>query len=493
MEIGQSFFNYTIEKTIGTGSLGTVYLARHMQFDRKVALKVIHLELIDHKETRLRFRQEAETLSKLQHPNIVMLYDYIEDESGVYLVTEYAAGQPLDLYIQQTSGPISEHKTQQLFLQVLEGVAYAHHMNIIHRDLKPANIIISEEGQVKLLDFGMTKILDNTQTSTKRETVIYKSPEQIRGDIIDKRSDIYTLGVILFQMLTGKPPYYQEQSAQTIASKIVSKPLPSPRAIHPAVSDQMVQVIQKATQQSSFQRYQTCEEFSKAFIGGIVVETPMEKVPIKKVNNLTFLWVFLSLSLVASGYIIISNMLKDDASDVATTTDTTLVREEVIVDNTQEEFNNFSEEETTIEEEEEEEEEKTPEEIEADSLRAIEEEKEERLQALKEKRSKEALANLIVDGQFISNTLGEYKVRVELFNKNKDVALEDITIGINYYNSNDKVIARTERTFDYLGKSEGSSMEVTKSTQAARFSCQLLKANLTEDEQVIELEEDTLE
>ncbi|MEM9981818.1 MAG: serine/threonine-protein kinase [Bacteroidota bacterium] len=389
MEIGQLFFNYTVEKTIGTDSLGTVYLARHIQFDRKVALKVIHPELINHKETRLRFRREAETLSKLQHPNIVMLYDYIEDESGVYLITEYAVGQPLDLYIQQTNGAISEKKTQQLFLQVLEGVAYAHHMNIIHRDLTPTNIIISEAGQVKLLDFGMTRILDHTQTGTKRETIVYKSPEQVRGDIVDKRSDIYTLGIILFQMLTGKPPYYQEQSTQTIASKIVGEPLPSPRAIHPTVSDQMVQVIQKATQQSSFQRYQTCEEFSKAFIGGIVVETPMEKVPIRKVNNLTFLWVFLSLSLVASGYIIVSNMLKDDASDAANTTDTTLVREEVIVDNTQEEFNNFSEEETTIEEEEEEE--KTPEELEADSLRAIEEEKEERLQALKEKRSKSSL------------------------------------------------------------------------------------------------------
>ena len=163
--IGERVLSYQIESLLGEGGVGRVYLATHTQLGRKVAIKVLNPALVNHPEVRERFRNEATTLSALQHINIITLYDYIEDERGLFLIMEYASGSPLDEYISKTSGPIPEMKAIYFFSQILDGFAYAHNRGVIHRDIKPSNIIITNEADVKILDFGIAKILKEGKMS----------------------------------------------------------------------------------------------------------------------------------------------------------------------------------------------------------------------------------------------------------------------------------------------------------------------------------------
>ncbi|NJO00664.1 MAG: serine/threonine protein kinase [Bacteroidia bacterium] len=210
--IGERILNYKVESLLGEGGVGKVYLATHTQLGRKVAIKALNPDLVNNHEVRERFRNEATTLSSLQHVNIITLYDYLEEDRGLFLIMEYADGNSLDKYILRSTGLIPEQKVIFFFNQLLEGVAYAHNKGIIHRDIKPSNIIITKDADVKILDFGIAKILKEgqrniTKTGTKLGTVLYMSPEQVEGKFVDKRTDIYSLGVTLFEMLAGRPPY----------------------------------------------------------------------------------------------------------------------------------------------------------------------------------------------------------------------------------------------------------------------------------------------
>jgi serine/threonine protein kinase len=189
---------------------------------------------------------------------------------------EYVEGKTLDEYIQTVSGPIPEIKAIPLFSQILDGFAYAHEQGVIHRDVKPANIMVTGRDKMKILDFGIAKLLSQktntlTQAGTKMGTVLYMSPEQVKGEPVDKGSDIYSLGVTFFQMLTGKGPYDELDATEfTISNKIVHEPLPRAKSFYPNISERMQAVIDKATAKNAADRFRDCLEFKEALMGNSV-------------------------------------------------------------------------------------------------------------------------------------------------------------------------------------------------------------------------------
>jgi serine/threonine protein kinase len=275
--IGEQIQNYKILSLLGEGGMGTVYLAEHVKLGRKVAIKSLHAQFVNSKEIRARFMNEAKVMAELQHPNIVNLYDYVETENGLYLIIELVDGKPIDEYIEQVSGPIEEEKAIAMMHEILEGFQYAHEMGLVHRDIKPSNLVISAKNKVKILDFGIAKMVGDTsskmtKTGTQIGTVYYMSPEQVKGDDLDHRSDIYALGVTFFQMLTGSSPYKGMTKEFEVFMKIVNEDLPDPRTIYPGISDHMCAVIQKATARDANERFQSCDEFADALNGGFTAK-----------------------------------------------------------------------------------------------------------------------------------------------------------------------------------------------------------------------------
>ena len=269
--IGQTISNYEIKSMLGEGGMGTVYLAEHAKLGRKVAIKVLLPHLLKNELVRSRFVNEAKLMSSLQHPNIVTLFDYIEDDNGLSLIMEYVQGQPLDEYIQEVSGPIPESDAIVMLKQALEGFSYAHKMGLVHRDIKPSNFIVTSDKKIKILDFGIAKLVGEagnklTKTGSHIGTVYYMSPEQVRGHELDLRSDIYALGVSFYQMLTGVCPYDGLTTEFDVFNKIVADELPDPRIIYPGISEHMNLVIQKATAKKVEDRFQSCDEFIQGLL-----------------------------------------------------------------------------------------------------------------------------------------------------------------------------------------------------------------------------------
>lgn len=266
--IGTRILNYEIKSLIGEGGMGAVYMAEHLQVNRKVAIKVLHPKFLKNEEIKQRFKNEAATLSHLHHPNIVGLFDYLEDESGLYLIMEYVDGVQLDDYIINTTGPMPEEKAIPLIKQILSAFAYAHEKGVVHRDIKPANILITTTNEVKILDFGIAKILGEsnnmTKTGTQMGTVFYMSPEQVQGKKADVRSDIYSLGVTFYQMLTGVNPYQNITTEYEVYTKIVKEDLPPANQIYPGVSAYLVSILKFALEKDPDLRFQNCNEILKA-------------------------------------------------------------------------------------------------------------------------------------------------------------------------------------------------------------------------------------
>lgn len=262
--------NYKVISVLGEGGMGSVYLGQHIHVDKKAAIKSLHKRLLSNEQIKTRFLNEAKTMSGLKHPNIVELYDYEENDAGCFLIMEYVDGIPLDEYIIKESGPIATENAIKIFSGMLKGFAYAHKKKIVHRDVKPSNIIISKDFKtVKILDFGIAKILDDnnrnlTKDGTQMGTVYYMSPEQVRGEALDKLSDIYSLGVTLFQMLTGINPYAKYNTELDIYLEITKEPLPNVQSIYQFASQELNAIIQKATQKDKKDRFRTCEEFLEA-------------------------------------------------------------------------------------------------------------------------------------------------------------------------------------------------------------------------------------
>jgi serine/threonine protein kinase len=293
---GQVIMNHRVLSLIGEGGMGYVFLAEHITLHRKAALKVLNPSISSNPEIKIRFLNEAVTLAQLNHTNIVTLYDFSEKDNNLYLLMEYVEGDPLDIYIEHKHGLIAENECKKIFIQILSGVSYAHKKSIIHRDIKPSNIILKYDGEPKILDFGIAKILVNNpyvgKENARLGTIMYMSPEQVRGIEIDFRSDIYSLGVTLFEMLTGKCPYdINKESDYIIQTKIINEPLPPAGTIYPAITRHMENVIAKATAKDPDKRFQSCDEFIKAidsvnFISTNRISNKINAVKkVKSINN----------------------------------------------------------------------------------------------------------------------------------------------------------------------------------------------------------------
>ena len=255
-------------KNLGEGAQGTVILALDTEIERKVAIKSLHESLMSDTLHVKRFKEEARTLASLGHSSIVKVYDYVANSSACHLIMEYFEGHPLDLYIRNVTGPIPEDAAIDIYIKVLDAMNHIHKKNIIHRDIKPSNIMINDKSEIRLLDFGIAKNTENDPTLTKigasaGYTPMYMSPEHCNGSPITKYSDIYSLGVTLWQMLTGKAPYEEFTQGQ-IYLKVANEPLPSIQSVYQNVSQKMNTIVQKATHKNPKERYSSCEAFKKA-------------------------------------------------------------------------------------------------------------------------------------------------------------------------------------------------------------------------------------
>jgi len=246
---------YEILEKIGTGGMSDVYKAKDHKLNRFVAVKVLKQEFSENTNFVTKFRIEAQAAAGLMHPNIVNVYDVGEENGIYYIVMELVEGITLKKYIEKKAR-LSVKEAISIAIQVSMGIEAAHNNHIIHRDIKPQNIIISKDGKVKVTDFGIAKAAtSNTITSNVMGSVHYTSPEQARGGYSDEKSDIYSLGVTLFEMLTGRVPFNGETTV-AIAIKHIQEPMPSPRDYVPEIPVSAEQIVFKCTQKSPDRRYQ---------------------------------------------------------------------------------------------------------------------------------------------------------------------------------------------------------------------------------------------
>lgn len=252
---------YRILRQIGSGGMATVYLAMDEYLDRQVAIKFLRLNANSDEKSVERFQREAYSISQLNHPNIVNIYDIVDNDKGHYLVMEYVEGMDLKKYIKENQ-PLSPEECQDILSQILDGIQSAHENYVIHRDLKPQNIMIKPDGTVKIMDFGIAVISTETaltQTNTIIGSVHYLSPEQARGGIATPQSDVYALGIVGYEMMTGHVPFDGE-SAISIAVQHFQEPLPDITADRSDIPMAMQNVIYKATAKDASHRYTSCQE-----------------------------------------------------------------------------------------------------------------------------------------------------------------------------------------------------------------------------------------
>ena len=250
---------YEILEKIGTGGMSDVYKAKDHKLNRFVAVKVLKQEFSENANFVSKFRVEAQAAAGLMHPNIVNVYDVGEEGGIYYIVMELVEGITLKKYIEKKAR-LSVKEAISIAIQVSMGIEAAHNNHIIHRDIKPQNIIISKEGKVKVTDFGIAKAAtSNTITSNVMGSVHYTSPEQARGGYSDEKSDIYSLGITMFEMLTGRVPFNGETTV-AIAIKHIQEELPSPRDYVPEIPISVEQIVYKCCQKSPDRRYQSMAE-----------------------------------------------------------------------------------------------------------------------------------------------------------------------------------------------------------------------------------------
>lgn len=256
---------YKIISVLGEGGMANVYLAEDIILQRKVAVKVLRLDLQKDPQTIQRFQREAQSTSDLSHPHIVSILDVGSDHNQHYLVMEYVDGPDLEEYIQKNS-PIPFEKVINIMDQILSAMALAHKHNVIHRDLKPQNILIDKNnGNIKIVDFGIAVALNQstmTQTNTAIGSVHYMSPEQARGSMATKQSDIYSLGIMLYELLIGKVPFTGE-NAVAVALKHFQEKTPSLKAQNPKIPQSLENVVLKATAKDPRDRYSSVLEMKE--------------------------------------------------------------------------------------------------------------------------------------------------------------------------------------------------------------------------------------
>ncbi len=268
--IGKSLSNrYLIEELLGQGGMSAVYKATDPNLKRVVAIKMIHTHLSNDPDFVKRFEEEATAVAQLRHPNIIQVYDFNRDDDVYYMVLEFVPGETLQDHLKrlnQGGRRLSVTSAMEYIASACDAVDYAHQRGMIHRDIKPANLMLNTLGQVILMDFGIAKIVGgqrHTATGAVVGTAMYMSPEQIKGEQPDRRTDIYSLGVTLFELVSGQPPF-DADSAMTLMMMHINDPVPDPRKLNPDVPDDLVAVINKALAKDPNERYQTAAQMAAA-------------------------------------------------------------------------------------------------------------------------------------------------------------------------------------------------------------------------------------
>ncbi|MFI5058330.1 MAG: tetratricopeptide repeat protein [Candidatus Acidiferrales bacterium] len=288
--IGQMLGHYRVISQIGAGGMGVVYRGHDEQLDRDVALKILPADTLRDEEARKQFRKEALALAKLNHPNIETIFEFSSPQGVDFLAMELIPGHPLSERIK--AGPMAEKAILRVGVQLAEGLAAAHDQGIVHRDLKPANLFLTPDERLKILDFGLAKLIHpgrdvditrtiTAETGTVAGTVPYMSPEQLRGLPVDPRSDIYAAGAVLYEMAAGRRPFPQSQNAELVGAILHKTPEP-PSSVNPHISPGLEHVISKALEKDPAERYQSARELRVALesISGSARPSPaLQDVP----------------------------------------------------------------------------------------------------------------------------------------------------------------------------------------------------------------------
>ncbi|HMK37754.1 MAG TPA: TonB family protein [Bacteroidota bacterium] len=309
--IGRKIDPYEIQEILGRGGMGVVYRARDTKLERDVAIKMMDLQYASDPNFLRRFQSEAKALARLQDPNIVSIFSLLETPDGICIVMEYVRGTTLAKLLQPQVG-LPVPKIITIFKQLMLALAHAHHEGVIHRDIKPANIIVGDQDRIKIADFGLAKVKQEfaaTATKGTAGTLYYMSPEQFRGlKEVDNRGDIYSAGMTLYECLTGKLPFGDDDSYFTIAQKVVHGEVPSPETMNLGIPGGLVAIVKRMIACEPKDRYQTAqevvadlEEFEKS---GWVAKSAVAGGVFKKKN----VWIAaaaISAVVLAAGYFIL--------------------------------------------------------------------------------------------------------------------------------------------------------------------------------------------
>src|SRR4051794_34092529 len=258
---------YRIVSRLGSGGMADVYCAEDQQLGRQVALKVLYARFAEDDEFVERFRREASHAAGLQHQHVVSVYDRGEWEGTSYIAMEYVAGRTLKQIIQETEPPtpLEPQRAVDLTVQILRAARFAHRRGVIHRDFKPHNVIVDDEGRAKVAELGIARAgaADMTQTGSIMGTAQFLSPEQAQGHAVTARSDLCSIGIVLYELLTGRVPF-EAETAVTIALKQVSEPPVPPSQINPAVTPELEAVVLRALEKDPANRFADADEFIAA-------------------------------------------------------------------------------------------------------------------------------------------------------------------------------------------------------------------------------------
>src|SRR6266545_152480 len=261
---------YTLERVLGKGAMGVVYEGVDPLLGRRVAIKTIlksHLDEDTGKDFAMRFVREAQAVARLNHPNIVQVYDFGEEGDIAYLVMEFIKGKELKTFF-DANERFDLKEVVRIMSELCDALDFAHNAGIVHRDIKPANVMLDSQARTKLTDFGVARVQDSDKTSVERTqagtmvgTPAYMSPEQITGGTIDKRTDVFSAGIILYQFLTGEKPF-TGSGAWTIAKKIIQEEPPAPSTLNNSVTPIFDAVVNKALSKDPVTRFQSARELA---------------------------------------------------------------------------------------------------------------------------------------------------------------------------------------------------------------------------------------
>src|SRR5262252_7391128 len=259
-QIPKTIGRYDIIEMVGRGGMGVLYRARDAVLERDVALKMMLIDFTMDQSARERFQREAKAVARLQHRNVVTIHELGEADGVPYIVMEFLGGKDLETILQHETR-LSLSEKLDIAIQLCEGLGYAHEQGIVHRDIKPGNVRVLEDGTVKILDFGIAKFAVSTvtQSGTIMGTASYMSPEQIMGQPVDGRADLFSAGVLLFELLAGKKPFQGEQ-ATAVVYQIMHVEPPTVRSVLPDLPEALDDIVSRALQKNADDRYSRASE-----------------------------------------------------------------------------------------------------------------------------------------------------------------------------------------------------------------------------------------